>query len=396
MNAPQRWQPLLTGVLWLGGLVLLYLVLKYVAPFFAPFLFALVLAVLIDPTVDGLEERLHFPRGWAVVVALLFFFGLVVGLVLFGVGAVAVQLGQLSIDLPAQYDKLVAFSESLLARATEAFSGLSGDIVGFVESSVRGGLQTVYLGLQSLAGTFLTGLKVLPSAFLVAVITLVATFFISRDKQLISDFLLSLLPASARERVAAVNRDVLSSAIGLVKAQLTLVGLTLAITVAGLYLLGVRYAWLAGFVTGVLDVLPAVGPAIVLVPWAVYCYVDGNVFLGTGLMVLLGVITVFRRVMELRIIGQRLGLHPLVALLSLYLGIRLLGAAGLIVGPLGAIVIKAVARSGQAPPRARPPRARTRPPVAAAGPQGEPAGAAGAKAGPEGPAGAAPPGRKAR
>lgn len=361
-NQPQsylaRWRPLLVGLAWLAGLVLLYLVLKYAVPFFTPFLIALALAILIDPTVDGLEDRLHLPRGWAVCIALLFFLSLAVGLILFGVGAVVVQVGQLVTDLPAQYDRLVAFSQTLLDRATEIFRGLPPDFVTLTESTIRSSLQSVYVGLEGLLRAVLAGLARLPSAFLVGIIALVATFFISRDKDTIAEFFLSLLPAANRERVARVNRDVMSSAVGLVKAQLTLVAITLVIIVTGLYILGVRYAWIVGLAAGLLDVLPAVGPATILVPWSIYCLIDGNVSLGVGLLVLIGVVTVFRQIMEPRIVGQRLGLHPLITLLSLYLGLKLLGAAGIIAGPLVAIVIKAVIRSGQTPPRPRPIRRR--------------------------------------
>jgi len=381
-NRPQvatsRWQPVLVGLAWLGGLVSLYLALKYVVPFFTPFLLALALAVLIDPTVDGLEDRLHLPRGWAVAIALLFFFGLTVGLILFGIGAIVVQVGQLTADLPSQYDKLVVYSEGLLERVTAAFRGLPPDFVSLTESTIRSSLQSVYVGLQALLKAILTGMAGLPSAFLVGIIALVATFFLSRDKEVIGGFFLSVLPAAYRERVVRVNRDVVRSAVGLVKAQLTLVAITLIIIVSGLYLLGVRYAWVVGLVAGLLDVLPAVGPAAILAPWGVYCLIDGNVPLGVGLLVLISTVTVFRQIMEPRIVGQRLGLHPLTTLLALYLGIKLLGAAGLIAGPLAAIVIKAVIRSGQVPPRPRPPRRRAgsppTPPEAPGGPGAAPPG----------------------
>ncbi len=401
-SAMSRWQPVIAGLTWLAGLVLLYLAFKYVVPFFTPFLLALALAVLIDPTVDGLEDRFHLPRGVAVAIALLFFLSLTVGLILFGIGAIVVQLGQLTADLPSHYDKLVIYSEGLLERVTAVFRGLPPDFVSLTETTIRSSLQSVYLALQSLLKAVVTGLAGLPSALLVGIIALVATFFLSRDKEVIGEFFLSLLPATYRERITRVNSDVVSSAVGLVKAQLTLVAITLIIIVSGLYLLGVRYAWVVGLVAGLLDVLPAVGPATIIAPWGIYCLIDGNVPLGVGLLVLITGVTVFRQIMEPRIVGQRLGLHPLTTLLALYLGIKLLGAAGLVAGPLAAIVIKAVIRSGQVPPRPRPLRRRLgSPPAPPAAPGG--AGAAPgnsftpAVGGSGDPGGAgAPPGRRTR
>ncbi len=367
-----RWRQGLVALAWLAGLTLLYVVVKYVVPYFAsfvgglttPFVIALVLAILIDSTVNALEDRLHLPRGWAVAVALGLFLVLATGFLLFGVGAVVVQLGQLSIDLPAQYSRLVTFAEGLLADVSSAFRGLPADLMSVVETSVRSGLQSVYVGLSALVQAFLRGVAALPSAFLIGIISLVATFFFSRDKELIGEFCLSLLPERQRERVVRINRDVVSSAVGLVKAQLVLVGITLLIILAGLYVLRVRYAWLVGLLAGLLDVLPAVGPATILVPWSIYCFIDGNVGLGAGLLVLAGVVAVFRQIMEPRIVGQKIGLHPLITLLALFAGVKILGAVGLIVGPLAAIIIKAVIRSGIAPPPVRARRGRGGTPVA--------------------------------
>lgn len=361
MNRPNAgWQrQALVGAAWILGLVGLYLGLKYVVPHFVPFLVAVALAVLIDPTVSALEERLRLPRGWAVAITLFFLLGLVLGLVLIGVGAVVVQVGELAANLPVHIERLLAFSQEMLARATEVFSGLPEDIVAYLETSIRAGLESVYTAIDGLAKAVLIGLRGLPEAFLVLVVSLVATFFVSRDKAVIIEFALSLLPHNWRQRARRVNRDVFNSVVGLIKAQLALVALTTLITVVTLYILGVRYAWLVGLLTGVLDVLPVVGPATVLVPWSIYAFIDGNPTLGTGLAALYVVITVFRQIMEPKVIGERLGLHPLITLLSLYLGIRFLGAAGLVVGPLVAIIIKAVMRSGQPPagggrPRRRP------------------------------------------
>lgn len=354
-GSTSRWQQAASAVGWAAVPVLVYLGLKYVVPYFVPFLIALALAVFIDPTVNALEERLCLPRGWAVAITLLFFLGLVVGLLLFGLGVVIVQLGELASNLPSHYMKLVAFSEDLLDRLTEVYSGLPEEFVAFIDTSVRGSLDSVYTWLDALVKAVLNGLKRLPSAFLVLAVSLVATFFLSRDKDLIVEFGLSLLPQAWRRRALAVNRDVLGSVVGLVKAQLALVSLTAAITVFTLYLLGVRYAWLVGLLTGLLDVLPLVGPATVLVPWSVYCLISGNTFLGAGLAVLYLGISVFRQVMEPKIVGERIGLHPLATLVSLYLGVRLLGPAGLVIGPLVAIIVKAVAASGRPPSDGGPP-----------------------------------------
>ena len=95
-------------------------------------------------------------------------------------------------------------------------------------------------------------------------------------------------------------------------------------------------------IVSVLDVLPALGAAVVLVPWGIVSLAAGNVRVGAGLLILAGVVTLLRQIAEPKIVGKSLGLHPLVALLSMYVAFRLFGAIGLVLGPCTAIVVRSV------------------------------------------------------
>ena len=99
-------------------------------------------------------------------------------------------------------------------------------------------------------------------------------------------------------------------------------------------------------ITGFLDVLPAVGPGLVFLPWAFYHLTVGETVLGIWLLVTYGVLVVGRTVLEPRVIGTRIGVHPLATLVSLYVGLRLFGVAGFIIGPMVAILLVSLGRTG--------------------------------------------------
>jgi predicted PurR-regulated permease PerM len=107
----------------------------------------------------------------------------------------------------------------------------------------------------------------------------------------------------------------------------------------------VRYAFLVAFIISLLDLLPALGAIAVLAPWSALSFASGNVRVGAGLLILAGVVTLTRQIAEPKIVGKSLGLHPLVALFAMYAGLKLFGAAGLVLGPCAAIVVRTALKS---------------------------------------------------
>ena len=122
--------------------------------------------------------------------------------------------------------------------------------------------------------------------------------------------------------------------------------LTAAELLIGFLLLSVDYAVLLALITAVLDALPVLGVGIVLIPYAILSFAMGNTVTGIGLLILYGVITVVRQIAEPRLVGKSLGLHPILMLIAFYAGWRLFGVAGVLIGPLLAMVIKSLAARG--------------------------------------------------
>jgi len=118
--------------------------------------------------------------------------------------------------------------------------------------------------------------------------------------------------------------------------------LTTAATTLGLVLLQAPFAVLLGFTSGILDVLPLIGPALLFVPWSAYHILFGDVMFGVKLLGLYAGVSIVRTLAQAQVIGDRVGLHPLAALASLYIGVKLFGAAGVVIGPLTAAIIQAM------------------------------------------------------
>lgn len=101
----------------------------------------------------------------------------------------------------------------------------------------------------------------------------------------------------------------------------------------GLWILGIDYYLLIGLMIALLDILPVLGSGTVLIPWGVYLLLAGRYPLSAGIFLLYAVVTVMRSMIEPRIVGKKLGLHPLATVIAMYLGLKCCGVPGLMFAP---------------------------------------------------------------
>ncbi len=324
-----------------------YLFFTYLIPYVLPFILAIFLAVLIDPWVGALQRGLKVPRGIATALVVLLSSALLVLLVVGVVTVVTYEVSDLTSSLP-QY--LVAgmrmIQEGIARYQTFAQSAANQPALqSFLSSRLSELNDFLYSQLKG-ASNLLLMLIGLPSVIITILITIVATFFLSRDKRVISRFLLSLLPEQWRRQVTEVKVDVFESAIGFVKAEFMLVSITGLLTLIFLNLLGIRYAILLAILAALLDVMPVLGPSLLFIPWAAFHLFFGSPLLAAKLLLAYGATSGIRTALEPKILGDRIGLHPLATLIGLYLGLQILGPIGVLYGPLTLITLKAMVSAG--------------------------------------------------
>ena len=107
----------------------------------------------------------------------------------------------------------------------------------------------------------------------------------------------------------------------------------------GFIVLRIKYAPLLAALIAVIDILPVLGTGTVLVPWAAGELLLGNTAAGMGLAVLYGTITLVRNFAEPKIIGKQIGINPIFTLIAMFVGIKLLGIAGIFILPVTLIVV---------------------------------------------------------
>ena len=130
------------------------------------------------------------------------------------------------------------------------------------------------------------------------------------------------------------------------RAEFLLSVVVFFILLVGFFVIGQPYGLLLALVLAVMDFIPIIGAGTVMVPWAVVDLFMGNYFHAVQLMVIWGAIALFRRVGEPKFVGDQTGLSPIASLISIYIGWRLAGVLGMILGPTIALIALNLVRLG--------------------------------------------------
>jgi sporulation integral membrane protein YtvI len=181
-------------------------------------------------------------------------------------------------------------------------------------------------------------LAFVPNLLMFLLTTLLSSYFFAIEDAKITALLHRHLPEQWRRKGSSLWKRLKVSLKGYCKAQLYLSGVSLLLSFAGLLILG--KSPLLSIPIAFIDALPVFGAGAVLIPWGIVSLLQGSSFAGWGLLVLYGLISVTRTVLEPRFLGRQIGLHPLLTLLALYAGFRLFGFWGMLLLPVGVMLLK--------------------------------------------------------
>ena len=318
---------------------IIYFIFKYVVGFLTPFLAAYIISALLRPLVKFLTSRTKLRnRSASLIVVVLFFIT---------IGAVAVIIGTETVSfLKEQFTKLPAFYassiEPMLKTMLNGAAGLRDSFDPALAAAIdelSGNLLT-YVGgiISSLSETivsYVSGVAMsLPSTVLKMIFSVISTFYFTSDYDCINDFIRTQIGDVKFEKLTQVRGAVRGIILSYIRSYSIILGITFAELTAALLILGVRGAVMIALLIAIFDILPVVGTGTILLPWAVIELVGSDYGMGIGLLVAYAVIFIVRNIIEPKIVGTQVGLHPLVTLIAMFVGTMLFGVVGLFGVPI--------------------------------------------------------------
>ncbi|NLG86660.1 MAG: sporulation integral membrane protein YtvI [Firmicutes bacterium] len=323
-------------------LIILYLGLRYLLPLILPFAFGGFLALMLEPMVNFLQKKVRMPRSWAAGITIISAVVISALLLVLLTARVAVDIRDITYKLPVYSKTMIETLQDWTLQTQAFYVRLPEPLMQTVEEGIKQLYNIAGILLRKVLGS----LSAVPNLIFSLILSFIAAFFISRDRAQLSAIIHQLLSPAGIERMQILEREIMTSLVGLVWAHLILVTITTLVAMVGLWVLGIRYAVFIGLISGLLDIIPVLGPTLLFLPWIIAVLISGNVTLAIGLTVVYATMNIIRQILQAKIIGTRTGLHPLAVLVSLYVGVKLFGPNGIIVGPLMLILFRALLRLG--------------------------------------------------
>lgn len=330
---------------------IIILLARYALGVLMPFLIALVISLLLKPAVAFLHEKLKLPRGVAGIALVVVFYALL-GLLITVLG---VQLFSAAksffLTLPALYTgtivpwmnrtfvSLQEFVGRLDPEATVAYNVVAEKVSKSLGDAVVNTSKSVVEWVTS------STLKA-PKLLLNMLIMVISTIFLTVDFPKIQAFIMRQLSEHWRTLLHNARVQLGRTLWRYVRSYAMILVITFSEIFIGLSIIGINNAAGIAVAIAIFDILPVVGSGLVLLPWTIYTLISGHLATGIGLAILYVVVIVVRQIMEPKIVGDRVGLHPIVTLLSMVLGTYLFGGIGLLGLPITIALLHALNKQG--------------------------------------------------
>ncbi len=328
----------------LVGILLVVLLLGDALRFFLPFVIGFVIAAIANPMVRFLEKKVKVKRKYGSAIIIILVLAVVVG-VLYLLGFILVrELVGLIGDLP-----------KLLVEAQELLEELSDKLYGLYEKlpeGIQSGIGSMGTGLEAWLDKAVSEFK-MPSisaagdyvgsvieGILIAIITILAAYFFIADRDKLVEGIKRIVPKTAQEYYTLVMSNIKSAIGGYFKAQFKIMLIIIVILFIGFEALGVNYSFLLALLTAFLDLLPVFGTGTIIGPWVVVDIITGKYIEAIVLTVLYLVCQFTKQMLQPKMVGDSIGLNPLLTLFFMFVGYRFGGILGMIIGiPVGMVVV---------------------------------------------------------
>ena len=322
-----------------------------------PFIIAFILAFVMNPLVNLLEYKTKMPRTLAVLIVMFLIIGGVAGLLTLLVAEIISGSNYLARVVPTQFENLITYIEEYIANQIIPFYNqiliFFNDLEAGQQDSVIQNIQDVGSAIASKVSAWIEAflkaipafLGVLPNIATVLIFSLLATFFISKDWYRLKAYGYKFLPKKFQTSGRNVYDDLKKALLGFIKAQATLISITAIIVLVGLLIFKVEYAITIALIIGIVDVMPYLGTGAIFVPWIAYLVFTNDLGLAIKLGILYLIVLIVRQVMEPRVLSSSIGLDPLATLIALFVGFKLFGFLGLIIGPVALVLFNTLHHS---------------------------------------------------
>ena len=330
---------------------LIFVIVKYAVPLLMPFVLAFIVAVFLQVPTKFLARKTPMKKKLCALICALLFFVVLAAFISWGGIELVTGAHKLVVNLPQFYTNTV---EPMLMDVFNKLETLKVwkelnlmDLLKNLETQLMDALGGLATSISTKAIGMVTGFAAsLPMLFIKTVLFIVSTVFITMDYDKIMGFVVYQMNDRVREIFEETKSYMVNVLFVVIRSYLLIMSITFVELSIGLSIIKIDYAILIALCIAIFDILPVLGTGGVMIPWTVISIVLGNFWLALKLFILYVIITIVRNIIEPKIVGGQLGLHPIITLSSMFAGLQVLGGLGLFGFPIGLSLIVHLNKKG--------------------------------------------------
>ncbi|MEG0370931.1 MAG: sporulation integral membrane protein YtvI [Clostridium sp.] len=296
-----------------------------------PFVLAFIIAYATRPLTGILKRRFNMSSGLSSLLSTLLSFALITLILTLLIIKVATESRDILLSLPSiNINDITSYFMANLDNIKHFYESLDPTIIDQVKNQIAS-IATQFINIIGLLLEKLVKLAMsLPLIFMVVLVTLLATFFISKDLTAIENRCLSALSPSGKDKFKNIWSESNRMLFQYIKSYGIIIFITFLLTWIGFGILRVEYSFMLSLLSGFLDILPILGIAAVYFPLAIYYWIIGDHVVAIIILVLYAAVTIVRNIVEPKLVSSSLNLHPVAVLAAMFIGLQAYGLLGMI------------------------------------------------------------------
>lgn len=342
----EKYKPLFTKILlYLFGAILvaaLIFILYKFAIISLPFIIAIFISNMLEPIIQFILKRTKGKLNRKpVAIFITFIFLSTTGFLITKLIIKLMRELNSVYKSAAEYYNLIYDSlKNLILSLKDFYILLPEEITGSINNILQSFSKEAGNLLQNILESIFSIAGQLPSIILFVFVTILALFFLVVDKENIAISIKSSIPERNYERIKIIWEDVFTALGSYLKAMFIILMITFIELSIAFNIMGIKSAFVLALIISIFDILPVFGTGGFLVPWMAYEFITGNTRMGLSILVTYAIVWIIRQIIEPRIVGSQIGIPPFLTLFSMYLGYRIIGFSGMILGPIAALAVK--------------------------------------------------------
>ena len=330
-----------------GTLLILFLLCK-LAIYFMPFFIALVLAIITEPIIKFNMNKLKMSRRMSSIIVVIVTVLIVIALTSWVCIASVSKLTSLSKNIPSIVRDISTTIQNSFNDISEGLTDyVSEDVINSIISSLNDIISSLGTYVKNFITSILNLVLSVPTIIVNIIITILSFVLFTKDRLNIITMVDYHFPENWIKKFVMVKNeifDTLGSYLKVYSKILLLTAIELMICFWFLNAIGfnIQNIIKLSLVIAIVDILPILGIGTVLIPWGIWSLIIGQTGLGVALLTMYILLTIIRQIVEPKLVSKQLEIHPIITLLAMYAGLKLIGFTGLLLGPFALVILRCI------------------------------------------------------